>query len=161
MEQLLEFLLQIGFLLFLLGIGYGFGHYREVRHLRDIEERIRRSGDIGVTNRKRLLAGSGKVESLGLVTGCTVLATDYFKMFASSLRNLFGGEMKGLVTLVYRARQESLLRMIEEARALGANAVINVRFETVTITDQRRKANGGVEVLAYGTAVRAGGAGET
>jgi len=92
------------------------------------------------------------------VTGSAVVATDYFKVFASSLQNLFGGEMREYETLVTRARREALVRMLDEAHRKGANAIYNVRLETSTVGGQQQKKSGGVEVLAYGTALKFPGA---
>ena len=153
MAELMGFFFQIGFLLFLLALGYGVGHVRERRHLQQIAARLTNLRDVGVSNRRRI-PNPDAARTLGLVTGCTVVATDYFKVFAAALRNLFGGEIRSFTTLVARARNEALVRMLTEAQALGANAVINVRFETSTIGGQQQKKAGGVEVLAYGTAVR-------
>lgn len=146
-------LFQVGIVLFLLLLGYGVGHHREKKHIRLIEERLRQLSGIGVTNRRKLQPGLHS-ECRGLVTGCAVIATDYFKVFASAMRNLFGGEMRAFESLVFRARQEALIRMLTEAQELGANAVINVRFETSTISGQQKKQAGGIEVLVYGTALR-------
>jgi uncharacterized protein YbjQ (UPF0145 family) len=88
-----------------------------------------------------------------LVAGEAVIATDYFKVFAASLRNLFGGQVRSYETLVERARREAIVRMLEQARSAGANAVWNVRIETTTIQGKQQGKSGGIEVLAYGTAM--------
>jgi len=155
MSDLIGILFQFGFFFGLLALGYAVGHYRERMHLRSIATRLASYRDVGVTNHKRLPAGTGSVATLGMAAGCCVVASDYFKSFTASIQNLFGGEMSGLASLITRARQEALLRMIEQAREMGANAVINVRFETAAIGGQEgSKKAGGVEVLAYGTALR-------
>ena len=87
-------------------------------------------------------------EVLGVVTGNTVRARNMGRDFTQSIRNLTGGELKSYTGLLSESRQEALSRMIEEADAMGADAVVNVRFETSQITD------GGAELLAYGTAIR-------
>ena len=66
----------------------------------------------------------------------------------ASLRNLVGGEMKGYSSLLAGAREQALDRMCEEARNLGADAVVGFRMETSAIM------NGASEIVAYGTAVR-------
>jgi uncharacterized protein YbjQ (UPF0145 family) len=154
MAELLGFISQWGVVLALLALGFGVGSYRERKHLRELAQNEQELRGVGVTSHKRVPAVQG-TECLGLVTGSVVVATDYFKVFVSSLRNLFGGEMKSFVTLVARARREATVRMLLEARALGANAVYNIRIETATIGGQdRRKRSHGVEVLAYGTALK-------
>ena len=67
---------------------------------------------------------------------------------AASFKNLVGGELKGYTELLSEARQQATDRMVEQARALGANAVINVRFSTSSV------AQGAAELYVYGSAVR-------
>ena len=90
-----------------------------------------------------------------LVTGSVVIATNYFISFISSFKHLFGGEMKGYTGMCSDARRIALVRMLQEAEQLGADAVFNVRFETSTVNSgEKRKSSGGVELIAYGTAVK-------
>jgi uncharacterized protein YbjQ (UPF0145 family) len=87
-------------------------------------------------------------EFYGVVSGSTVRAKHFGKDFLAGLKNLVGGELKGYTELLNEARQEAMSRMVEEARGLGANAVVNVRFATSSV------AQGAAEIFAYGTAVR-------
>lgn len=87
-------------------------------------------------------------EFYGVVSGSTVRAKHFGKDFLAGLKNLVGGELKGYTELLNEARQEAMSRMVEEARGLGANAVVNVRFATTSVTQ------GAAEIFAYGTAVR-------
>lgn len=84
---------------------------------------------------------------VGLVMGSTVKAKHVGRDIMAGLKNIFGGELKGYTELMEEARQEASTRMVENAERLGANAVLNVRFGTSTITQ------GAAEILAYGTAV--------
>lgn len=84
---------------------------------------------------------------LGLVQGSTVRAKHAGRDIMAGLKNLVGGELKGYTELLNEARDEALRRMQDQARALGANAVINVRFSTAAV------AAGAAEIFAYGTAV--------
>jgi uncharacterized protein YbjQ (UPF0145 family) len=84
---------------------------------------------------------------LGLVQGSTVRAKHVGRDLMASLKNVVGGELKGYTELLTESRQEATERMVSQARAMGANAVINVRFSTANI------AVGAAEILAYGTAV--------
>jgi uncharacterized protein YbjQ (UPF0145 family) len=93
------------------------------------------------------LPGKRVTQHLGLVQGSTVQTKNAFSDIGASLKNLVGGELKNYTELMNRARDEALHRMGQEASALGANAILNVRFSTSTITD------GAAELLAYGTAV--------
>ena len=87
-------------------------------------------------------------EFYGVVSGSTVRAKHFGKDFLAGLKNLVGGELKAYTELLNEARQEATSRMVEEARGLGANAVVNVRFATSSV------AQGAAEIFAYGTAVR-------
>ena len=87
-------------------------------------------------------------EHYGLVSGSTVRAKHVGRDIAASLKNIVGGELKGYTELLQESREEAVRRMVEQARALGANAVVNVRFSTSSITQ------GAAELYAYGTAVR-------
>jgi len=87
-------------------------------------------------------------ESLGIARGNTVKARNVGRDITQSIRNITGGELKAYSELLTDARDEALERMVEDAASLGADAVVNVRMESSEI------ANGGSEVIAYGTAVR-------
>ena len=84
---------------------------------------------------------------LGLVQGSTVRAKHAGRDIMAGLKNIFGGELKGYTDLLSESRDEALQRLSEQARALGANAVVNVRFSTSSI------AAGASEIFVYGTAV--------
>ncbi|MFH1132171.1 MAG: YbjQ family protein [Pseudomonadota bacterium] len=86
-------------------------------------------------------------EVKGLVQGSTVRAKHMGRDIAAGLKNLVGGELRGYTELLEESRQQSLDRMVEQAKELGANAVVNVRFNTSAITP------GASELYAYGTAV--------
>ena len=94
------------------------------------------------------IPGQQIVEFYGLVTGSTVRAKHIGRDFAAGLKNILGGELKGYTELLQEARKEALHRMMEQARSVGANAVINVRFATSSV------AQGAAELFAYGTAVK-------
>ncbi len=84
---------------------------------------------------------------LGLVQGSTVRAKHAGKDIMAGFKNIFGGELGAYTELLQESREQALERMCAQARAIGANAVINVRFSTSAI------AAGASEILAYGTAV--------
>lgn len=96
------------------------------------------------------IAGREITETLGLVRGSTVRAKHIGSDIVAGLRNLVGGEVREYAALLGAAREQALDRMVEEARALGADAVVGVRLQTSAIQQ------GASEVLAYGTAVRLG-----
>ncbi|MBO7146335.1 MAG: YbjQ family protein [Lentisphaeria bacterium] len=91
--------------------------------------------------------GKKIIEVKALVQGNTVRAKHVGRDIAASFKNLVGGELKGYTELLIESRREALARMISQAEELGANAVINVRFATSSITA------GAAELYAYGTAV--------
>ncbi len=84
---------------------------------------------------------------LGLVQGNTVRSKHVGRDIMAGLKNIVGGELKGYTELLSDARNEATDRMIEAARAMGANAVINVRYSTSSVT------SGASELYVYGTAV--------
>lgn len=92
--------------------------------------------------------GKAVVEHYGLVQGSTIRAKHIGRDLMAGLKNLVGGELKGYTELLQEARQEAIHRMVDQAKGLGANAVLNVRFATSSVTQ------GAAELLAYGTAVR-------
>lgn len=103
--------------------------------------------DLILTNLETV-PGRTILEHYGLVTGSTVRAKHIGRDFMAGLKNLIGGELKGYTELLGEARQEAVNRMVQQARALGANAVVNVRFSTSSVSA------GAAELYAYGTAVR-------
>ena len=100
-----------------------------------------------LTTNLEIVPGNKIVKHLGLVQGSSVRAKHIGRDFMASLKNIFGGELKGYTELLQESREEAIARMQEQARAIGANAVLNVRFSTSTI------AQGAAELFAYGTAV--------
>jgi len=94
------------------------------------------------------IPGKTIVEFYGVVSGSTVRAKHVGKDIMASFKNLVGGELKNYTVLLQEARQEATSRMLAQAKGMGANGVINVRFSTSSI------AQGAAELFAYGTAVR-------
>ncbi|MCA9400596.1 MAG: YbjQ family protein [Candidatus Omnitrophica bacterium] len=101
-----------------------------------------------ITTNIETVPGKRIVEQYGIVQGSTVRAKNVGVDCVAGCQNTFGGELKGYSQLLEESRQEAVGRMIAEAEQLGANAIVNVRFGTSTITQ------GASEILAYGTAVR-------
>jgi len=144
MENIIVFLV-------LLAIGYGFGRATELRHFKSIRKREQALQSIPAIATK-IPDPTLRPRETQLVTGNVVVSVDYFKRFIAGLRNLVGGRVTAYETLLDRARREAILRMKEEASALGASLIFNVKFETASISKGRKNQIGAVEVYAYGTA---------
>lgn len=94
------------------------------------------------------IPGKRIAEHFGLVCGSTVRAKNAFKDIGAGFKNIVGGELKSYTALMEESRRQAIERMEQQAQALGANAIINVRFSTSNI------AQGAAELYVYGTAVR-------
>ena len=94
------------------------------------------------------IPGRKIVEFYGVVTGNTVRAKHIGRDIMAGLKNIVGGELVGYTELLQDSRKEATERMVEQAQSMGANAVVNVRFATSSISQ------GAAELFAYGTAVR-------
>ena len=142
---------QLIFVLVMLALGYGFGRLAEQRHYKSIHEREDALRSLLVLPEKTPPPQYLNHNST-LVTGSVVISVDYFKTFVAALRTLVGGRGSSYESLLDRARREAILRMQEEAAAQGAEAVLNLKFETSRIGQNGQQGLGSVEVLAYGTA---------
>ncbi len=91
--------------------------------------------------------GSRIVKTLGLVMGNTIRAKHIGRDIMAGLKNIVGGEIASYTQLLTESRNQALQRMLEQAQARGANAVVNVRFSTSSVMQ------GAAELFAYGTAV--------
>ncbi len=94
-----------------------------------------------------IVPGKRIVKHLGLVQGSSVRAKHVGRDIMASLKNIFGGELRGYTELLQESREQAMERMQQQAKAVGANAVLNVRFSTSSVTA------GAAELFAYGTAV--------
>ncbi len=92
--------------------------------------------------------GKTVAAELGLVLGSTVRSKHLGKDIGAFFKGLVGGEIKGYSELLVEGRDEAIERMVKQAEALGADAVVNVRLATSSIT------GGAAELMAYGTAVK-------
>jgi uncharacterized protein YbjQ (UPF0145 family) len=150
----MEFIIQLGFFLVLLMVGLIFGRAAEQRHFKAIERQEHALKDILVFNERRLPPGAMFKEAT-LVVGSVVIAEDYFKRIAASLRGLVGGRVTVYESLMDRGRREALVRMKARAREQGATFVFNVRFETSSLSEATRGSRPlfSAEFIAYGTAL--------
>ncbi|MBU8934835.1 MAG: heavy metal-binding domain-containing protein [candidate division Zixibacteria bacterium] len=93
------------------------------------------------------IAGKRIVKTIGLVKGNTVRARHIGRDIAAAFRAVVGGEVNEYTKLIAESREQSIDRMIEDARSRGANAIVMIRFGTSALM------SGAAELLAYGTAV--------
>jgi uncharacterized protein YbjQ (UPF0145 family) len=93
------------------------------------------------------IPGKRIVKTLGLVRGNTIRARNVGRDIMALLRHLVGGEVTDYTKMMAESREQALDRMMQEARDLGANAIVAMRFSTSFIMA------GAAEILAYGTAV--------
>lgn len=89
-----------------------------------------------------------EIEALSIVKGTIVQSKNFGKDFMASMKTLVGGEITGYTEMLIEARQIATKRMVDEAQALGADAVVNVRYGSSSVMQ------GAAEVVAYGTAVK-------
>ncbi|MBQ1801666.1 YbjQ family protein [Lachnobacterium bovis] len=92
---------------------------------------------------------SGKeLQMIGLVKGSTIQSKNIGRDFTQGLKTIVGGELKAYTSMMNEARDLATSRMVDEAMALGADAIVNVRYSSSAIMQ------GAAEVMAYGTAVK-------
>ena len=89
-----------------------------------------------------------EIEALGLVKGTVVQSKHFGKDFMAGMKTLVGGEIESYTEMLDQARQIATKRMVDEAEALGADAILNIRFSSASVMQSA------AEVTAYGTAVR-------
>ncbi len=89
-----------------------------------------------------------ETETLGLVKGSTIQTVNAFRDIGAAFKTLVGGELKKYNEMMENARSIAMNRMIEEAKALGADAIVGTRFATSSIMQSA------AEIMAYGTAVK-------
>lgn len=94
------------------------------------------------------IIGKEITESLGTVRGSTVRARNIGRDFFAGLKNIVGGEISEYTQLLADSREQAIKRMLDDAKRLNADAIVNVRFTTSNVMQ------GAAEILAYGTAVK-------
>ncbi len=143
------------FSVLLLLVTYLIGSSLERRHFADLRRREAANKGFPVISFETLPDGWQMVRG-HLVAGSVVISLDYFKRFLGAVRGLIGGRIKSYEPLLDRARREAMLRMIDQARSKGYDAVINTRLETSRLATARGNGKGtaGVEILVFGTAIK-------
>jgi uncharacterized protein YbjQ (UPF0145 family) len=94
-----------------------------------------------------IVPGRKITKHLGLVQGSTVRSKHIGRDIMAGFKNVLGGELTGYTELLQESREEATQRMVAQAEAIGANAVLNIRYSTSSISQ------GAAELFAYGTAV--------
>ncbi|PKF36255.1 YbjQ family protein [Acinetobacter proteolyticus] len=136
---------QIVLFLILFSVGWGFGRHIEQKHLRELDQREKQFAHIRIdTNRFVETTAYGQ-----MISSNVVISHDYFKYVLATIRNFFGGRLVSYESVVERARREAVIRLKQEAHAMGANHIMGVRLSTTELGMQ----GGMVEVFAYGTAI--------
>jgi uncharacterized protein YbjQ (UPF0145 family) len=101
-----------------------------------------------ITSTIDYIPGKELAEILGIARGNTVRSRNIGRDVFAAIKNIVGGEISEYTKLIADAREEAYYRMIEDAKKMGADAVVNLRFVTSMIME------GTAEILAYGTAVK-------
>ncbi len=132
-------------------VGLICGTIAERRHYKSIHERERLWVSKPMLTCKTPLDDGPEIVDSKMAMGSVVISVDYFKRILAQFRMFFGGELGAYASLIDRAKREALLRM--RTSCDGADAYLNVRLVTSTLSAGRRKTVGSVEVVAYCTAV--------
>lgn len=151
--DLFNLFMNFGLPIVLLVLAYFVGDALERSHFRSIRRRESDAVGFPVVTFEAM-PDDWRVNTSDLVTGSVVVSLDYFKRVIAGLRGIIGGRVKTYEPLLERARREALLRMVESARSQGYDAIINVRLETSRLANSRGEGIAGVEMLAFGTAVK-------
>lgn len=146
--------------LLLILLGLVAGKIAEQNHLRDLARREAGLREMLVTDVRGFDPAVDRSQTPTMVVAEAIISTDYLKSFLARLRNIFGGEVKSFLTLIQRARREALLRIMEQARDRGYNAICNARLETADIGlstgAQAQRGATMSAIIASGTAYRRG-----
>lgn len=152
--EALVLLVLLAFPVGMLGATYLVGSSIERRHYASIRSREAALRGFPVINLRRVPEGWHVLGS-ELVNANVVISVDYFKRFLAGLRAIVGGRITAYEPLLDRARREATLRLCEQARARGYDALINLRMQTSPVASAfGGQEMAGMEVLAYGTAIR-------
>ncbi len=135
----------------LLGLGWGIGRSIISRHQNRLEVQEDAFKDIRLHNIKYIppMDKAARPAETHLVTGSLVLSIDVFRRLIASFMQMLGGEVNNYSELLERGRRDALLQLKAHAHRLGAQDVYNIKIQSASIGASR-----GIEILAYGTAVK-------
>lgn len=152
--DLIVVLLIYGLPLLLAVFGMVVGGILERRHFASIREREAQTAALPIFPTRSADADRTVVDGR-MVVASIVVSLDYFKKILAAFRNIFGGNVRSYESLLDRAKREAILRLKEQVP--DYDAIINLRMETANLAStqtRKKKGIGGVEVVAYGTAIR-------
>jgi uncharacterized protein YbjQ (UPF0145 family) len=149
----IDLMINAGIPIGLLIITFISGRIIEKNHRNHLEDQERFLKDIIIVSDRNIPFTDSK--TVGFVQGSVVIGQDYFIAFAASLRGLIGGRVRSYEGLYDRARREAIIRMKQSAKNKGANMVFNIKFNSMNVASLTGKRGVvGVEIVAYGTAVK-------
>ncbi len=160
MNEYNSLLINLSVFIGLLLIGYFVGGIVEKRHFKSIlerEEKLLYFPVINLAPRRLVEIGEDlQIENCFFVSGLVVIGEDYFKRILGFLANFFGGRLLSHESLLDRARREAILRLKEKAISQGADMVVNLQLQYLSINKETdsQNANNSVEIMAYGTALK-------
>lgn len=153
---MIEIAIQLGIVLFLIGLGFFAGGYQERKHFSRLEEHDAKYKGFVVTQLKSFPGGVSPELTPKMFAAETVISSDYLKSFLSGIRKFFGGELRSYRSLLERARRQSQALIVEQAAAEGYDTICNLRFETADIggVTNPKKAIVMVGIIAQATAYK-------
>jgi uncharacterized protein YbjQ (UPF0145 family) len=137
---------------FFLLLSYIVGGTIERRHFGSLDQREAEHTGFLITQIKSFPGAMAGPSPPTILCGEAVISSDYLKTWLGGIRKIFGGEMKSYQSLLIRARREALLRVVEEARRLGYNAICNVRYASTDISGASKRKNKAVMVTILASA---------
>lgn len=152
MSDVIGLLIVGGMTAFLLLLSLVVGGTIERRHFASLDRREAEHAGFLITQIRSYPGAVAGPAPPTMLCGEAVISSDYLKTWLGGIRKIFGGEMKSYQSLLVRARREALLRLIEEARRLGYNAVCNVRYDATDIGGGSKRRNKAVMVTILASA---------
>ena len=117
------------------------GRSVEKNHFAELDQKEAANRDFLVTNLKTFPLAAAGVQDPAIVMSEVVIGSDYLKSWLAGWRGIFGGEIKSLQTLQVRAKREAIVRLIDQARQQGFNAICNLRVNSANITGVAKSKN--------------------
>ena len=156
MEDLIELIIGISITLVLIIIGFTAGTISQKQHIESLTRRRRALAHVLVTDLRSFPAGADPQPTPTIVIAEVVMGADYWKAFVGKLKKIIGGALGSYELLMYRARDEAVVRLMEQAQALGYDSLCNLRLDTADIAalSKGQQGIGMIGVVASATAYR-------